>query len=123
MPGDSHLSTRPVPSLVCHRCVSVGGGAGEGVLPGGPARVLTSLRSPPHLSSLVCATGNLEVNVVGDFDPEELERCLLRFVGTVAPRPAELCSPMTHVAHQILAPPFDQRHTVWHLQVRGVYRI
>ena len=57
--------------------------------------------------------------MVGDFDPEELERCLLRFVGTVAPRPAELCSPMTHVAHQILAPPFDQRHTVWHLQVRG----
>ena len=60
--------------------------------------------------------------MVGDFDPEELERCLLRFVGTVAPRPAELCSPMTHVAHQIQAPPFDQRHTVWHLQVRGSAR-
>ena len=30
-------------------------------------------------------TDNLELNVVGDFDPEELEDCLLKFLGTLTP--------------------------------------
>lgn len=32
--------------------------------------------------------GALEVNVVGDFDAPTLEALLLRYLGTVAPRPA-----------------------------------
>lgn len=60
-------------------------------------------------------TGNLEINVVGDFDPEELERCLLRYVGTVSPRPAELQRPVEHYPTNFISPPFDQRHSVWHL--------
>jgi len=60
----------------------------------------------------------MEISVVGDFNAEELERCLLRYVGTVAPRPPDLCAPLAHLQHNILSPPFEQRHTVWHLRVR-----
>ncbi|GAX77204.1 hypothetical protein CEUSTIGMA_g4650.t1 [Chlamydomonas eustigma] len=60
--------------------------------------------------------GNLEINIVGDFNPEELEQCLLRYIGTVRPRPQELCSPLLHVGQNILSPPLEQRHTVWHLK-------
>lgn len=61
-------------------------------------------------------TANMEINVVGDFDAAELERCLLRYVGTVSPRPAAQCLPITHFPTPFLSPPFDQRHSVWHLR-------
>ena len=35
---------------------------------------------------LPIVAGNLEVSVVGDFEPAELEDCLLRYVGTVERR-------------------------------------
>lgn len=59
--------------------------------------------------------GNMEVNIVGDFDAKELERCLLRYIGTIAPRPEAEIEPIRHFASTILSPPMEKRHTVWHL--------
>ena len=62
--------------------------------------------------------GSLEVSVVGDFDEEELEGCLLQYMGTVQP------SPTTEAAGaaaqdrplQVAAPPREERHLTWHLR-------
>ncbi|KAG1670958.1 hypothetical protein FOA52_011393 [Chlamydomonas sp. UWO 241] len=59
---------------------------------------------------------NIEIDVVGDFDAAELEACLLKFIGTVSPRDPALVAPITHVTADFLAPPFEQRHSVWHLR-------
>eukprot|EP00887_Chlorella_sp_A99_P001378 scaffold8.g1378.t1 len=58
--------------------------------------------------------GNLEVSVVGDFDEEELEQCLLQYVGTVRRRPpaaAPVDAPLV-----IASPPREARHMSWHLR-------
>ncbi len=55
--------------------------------------------------------------MVGDIDGAELERLLLRFLGTVAPRAPEHVVPITHVTQAFQQHlPFDERHTAWHLQ-------
>lgn len=60
--------------------------------------------------------GNIEINLVGDIDPKEVDDVVLRYLGTVAPRdpapqplpvrPPMLCSPPAHIRHQ-----------AWHLKV------
>lgn len=60
-------------------------------------------------------TENMEVNIVGDFNQRELERCLLRYIGTVSPLPESEREPIRHFTTTILSPPFEKRHTVWHL--------
>lgn len=63
-------------------------------------RSWTTLLSPPFSSLLTPGTlyannpcamqiwaGNVEVSVVGDIDPAELEACVLQYLGTVSPQP------------------------------------
>ncbi|KFM27169.1 putative zinc protease PqqL [Auxenochlorella protothecoides] len=60
--------------------------------------------------------GNLEVCVVGDFDPAELEDAALKYLGTVAPGDARDATPAPDRAFALLAPPMRRRHSVWHLR-------
>ena len=57
---------------------------------------------------------NLEVNIVGDFEPQELEHLLLNYLGTVAPL-APFTPPVTRPI-QLLHPPSQERRISWHLQ-------
>lgn len=78
-----------------------------------------SLLVVPYTPSIhVPLSGNFEVSVVGDFDAAELEDLALRYVGTVAPRPA----PSPLFTHPIVFrnPPLSERHQTWHLKVRRV---
>eukprot|EP00798_Chlamydomonas_sp_ICE-L_P027064 gene27064-2297_t len=63
--------------------------------------------------------GNMEVNIVGDFDPDELESLLLRYVGTVKPREKGRDTSqmmLEQLPIEFYDPPRDERHGVWHLQ-------
>lgn len=60
--------------------------------------------------------GNLEVCVVGDFDPAELEDAALKYLGTVAPGDVRDATPAPDRAFALLAPPMRRRHSVWHLR-------
>uniref|UniRef100_A0A6U0W9G0 Mitochondrial processing peptidase n=1 Tax=Polytomella parva TaxID=51329 RepID=A0A6U0W9G0_9CHLO len=66
-----------------------------------------------RLSSLM-HTGNMEVEVVGDFDPRQLEEYLLTYLGTVRPQPSPL--PITSHPLKFRNPPRPERHQRWHLQ-------
>lgn len=61
--------------------------------------------------------GNLEVCIVGDFEEADVEDCVLRYLGTVAPRsetaaaPAHVDKPLT-----VCSPPMGDRHMRWHLK-------
>jgi len=61
-------------------------------------------------------THNLEVNIVGDFDENELESVLLKYLGTVPPPPPTLVAPILHYPSVFLNPPMETRHSTWHLQ-------
>lgn len=52
--------------------------------------------------------------MVGDFDPQELEECCLRYLGTIRPRGHVQTSDRPLA---ICAPPLEQRHQTWHLKV------
>lgn len=57
--------------------------------------------------------GNLELNVVGDFDPDELEDCLLCYLGTLS-RPTQPLAPEAPV--QPLPPTPATQNQRWHLK-------
>ncbi|KAL6754220.1 peptidase M16 inactive domain-containing protein [Haematococcus lacustris] len=60
--------------------------------------------------------GALEINIVGDVDAAELDRHLLRFIGTVpTPDPAQV-QPFPHVTIPLQDLPFEARHSAWHLK-------
>ena len=58
--------------------------------------------------------GNLEINVVGDFDPVELEDLLLRYIGTV--KPADNPPQRIEQPAVMRFPPEHERRQVWHLK-------
>jgi len=60
--------------------------------------------------------GNLELSVVGDFEPAELEHNVLRFVGSLPPLPPQEAAPIDYVTVTCQSPPAEERHSVWHLQ-------
>jgi predicted Zn-dependent peptidase len=63
--------------------------------------------------------GNLEVSVVGDVDPVELEEGLLKYIGTVQARPeaaAAAAAAPPDAPPTPAAPPPEERHQVWHLR-------
>ena len=67
------------------------------------------LPSPPALAWL-------QVCVVGDFDPAELEECCVKYLGTISPRPETALQdrPLT-----VCSPAREERHQTWHLKVGG----
>ncbi|KAL4457809.1 hypothetical protein ABPG75_012674 [Micractinium tetrahymenae] len=65
--------------------------------------------------------GNVEVSVVGDFEPAELEACVLKYLGSVSPEPKvalpEDAAERLGRPLQILGGmPLEQRHMTWHLK-------
>lgn len=60
--------------------------------------------------------GNLEVSIVGDIQPEELERLALSYLGTVQPRPE--AGPPVPQPVLVQNPPAELRRQTWHLRVR-----
>lgn len=58
--------------------------------------------------------GNLEINVVGDFDSVELEDLLVKYLGTV--RPAEAPPQLTDQPAVMRFPSADERRQTWHLK-------
>lgn len=58
--------------------------------------------------------GNLEINIVGDFNPAQLENLVLRYLGTVRPVPDAPARVEPPIA--INFPPAEQRRQVWHLK-------
>lgn len=62
--------------------------------------------------------------MVGDFDPAELEACVLKYLGTVSPEPKvslpEDAAERLGRPLQILGGmPLEQRHMTWHLKDSG----
>ena len=51
----------------------------------------------------------MEVSIVGDFDADELESCILRYLGTVAPKPEAQTIQVAHHALSFRSPPFGER--------------
>lgn len=61
--------------------------------------------------------GNLEVSVVGDFDPEELEEAVLTYLGTVATKKiAQSAGDALLQSPTVCDPPLEEKHSVWHLK-------
>lgn len=65
-----------------------------------------------------------QVSVVGDFDPAELEACVLKYLGTVSPEPKVPLpeDPAQRLGRplQILGGmPLEERHMTWHLKDSG----
>ncbi|DBA67043.1 TPA: hypothetical protein ACH3X2_001377 [Trebouxia sp. C0005] len=56
---------------------------------------------------------NVEVNITGDFDPLELESLVLRYLGTVAPRPTP---PVISTTSPQLVHPQTPQRVRWHLK-------
>lgn len=63
--------------------------------------------------------GNVEISLVGDIDIAEVDDIVLRYLGTIAPRPeaavAQLPPPRVPV---ICTPPAHVRRQAWHLKAR-----
>jgi len=59
--------------------------------------------------------GALEINVVGDFDAQELERLVATYLGTVAPRPPTAVTPIIEYPVVWQDPTLERRHSSWHL--------
>ena len=57
---------------------------------------------------------NLEVNIVGDFDPQQLEQLSLELLGTLQRDPPADPAPGRPVQLQQLA--MQDRRTIWHLK-------
>jgi hypothetical protein len=69
-------------------------------------------------------TPALQVSVVGDFDPAELEACALKYLGTVSPEPkvelpAESATMLGAPLQIRSGMPLQERHMVWHLKDSG----
>ncbi len=56
------------------------------------------------------------VSIVGDLDGPEVDALVLRYLGTIAPRPP--ASPPVARPIQVVYPPAEQRRQAWHLKVR-----
>lgn len=53
---------------------------------------------------------------MGDLDAPEVDALVLRYLGTIAPRPP--ASPPVARPIQVVYPPAEQRRQAWHLKVR-----
>ena len=58
--------------------------------------------------------GNIEINVVGDFDPVELEDLVKKYLGTVAPAAQPI--PRVEPPIQLQFPGPEKRRQIWHLK-------
>lgn len=58
---------------------------------------------------------NIEINIVGDIAGADVDSAVLRYLGTVAPRPP--AQQPTVQAPVILYPPVHLRRQAWHLKV------
>lgn len=65
----------------------------------------------------------MELSVVGDFDPVQLEECIIRYVGTVGPRymPPESAPEIPVYPFTFQSPAPEARHQSWHLKVRRMH--
>lgn len=59
---------------------------------------------------------NIEINLVGDIDPAEVDEVVLRYLGTVAPRDPP--QPLRAQPPVICYPPPHVRRQAWHLKAR-----
>ena len=64
--------------------------------------------------------GNLEISIVGDLEESEVEDAVLRYLGTVSPRPdaKPILGGRNAIPElpELLSPSEKERHSVWHLQ-------
>jgi len=59
-------------------------------------------------------------SIVGDLDAPEVDALVLRYLGTIAPRPP--AAPPAARPIELMAPFGERRQQTWHLQARGAPR-